>query len=264
MRLAGKVAIVVGAGQQPGSTIGNGRATALRFAQEGATLLLVDTNADWVEETCELVRGEGATASVLVADVTDEDACRVIAETCLARHGRIDVLHNNVGRFRGDTNTTSLNAEVWDAIMATNLKAMFMTSKHALPAMRAQGTGAIVNVSSTSSLVGGRTLAYKTSKGGVNTLTQHLAFENAPFGVRANAILPGLMDTPMAVGGRAAESGIDEEAMRAQRHAQVPLSARMGTAWDVANAALFLASDEAQYITGVLLPVEGGLLLKTG
>ena len=264
MRLADKVAIVVGAGQQPGSTIGNGRAAAIRFAQEGATLLLVDHNADWVEETRELVQDEGATASVLVADVTDEDACRAIAETCLTRYGRIDVLHNNVGRFRGDTDTIALDAEIWDTIMATNLKAMFMTCKHALPAMRKQGTGAIINVSSTSSLAGGRTLAYKTSKGGVNTLTQHLAFENAPFGVRVNALLPGLMDTPMAVGGRAAEDGIDEEAMRARRHAQVPLSARMGTAWDVANAALFLASDEAQYITGVLLPVEGGLLLKVG
>lgn len=263
MRLAGKVAVVVGAGQQPGSTIGNGRATAVRFAREGATLLLVDRNADWAEETCEQIQAEGATASVLAADVMQEDACRAIAETCLARYGRIDVLHNNVGRFRGDTDCAALDVAVWDAIMAANLKAMFMTCKHALPAMREQRAGAIVNISSTSSLAGGRTVAYKTSKGAVNTLTQHLAMENAPFGVRVNAILPGLMDTPMAVGGRAAERGIDEAAMRAERQAQVPLRGRMGTAWDVANAALFLASDEAQYITGMLLPVEGGLLLKT-
>ncbi|WP_444746281.1 SDR family NAD(P)-dependent oxidoreductase [Phenylobacterium sp.] len=147
--------------------------------------------------------------------------------------------------------------------MAMNLKGMFMTCKHVLPHMIAQKSGAIINISSTSSLAARPTLTYKTSKGAVNTLTQHIAMENAPFGVRANAILPGLIDTPMAIERRAKERGVSREVVRAEREALVPML-RMGTAWDVANTAVFLASDEAQYITGVLIPVDGGLLVKRG
>jgi NAD(P)-dependent dehydrogenase (short-subunit alcohol dehydrogenase family) len=262
-RLDGKVAIIVGAGQQPGETVGNGRATAERFAQEGATLLLVDINDAWVQDTQRAVQQYGGSSSVLLADITREEDCKAIAQTCMQRYGRIDILHNNVGRSRGDRKTVDMDAAVWDEIMAMNLKGMFMTCKHVLPHFIAQQSGCIINISSTSSLAARPTLTYKTSKGAVNTMTQHIAMENAAHGVRANAILPGLIDTPMAIERRAQERGVSRDVIRAEREALVPMK-RMGTAWDVANTALFLASDEARYITGVLIPVDGGLLAKVG
>ena len=141
---------------------------------------------------------------------------------------------------------------------------MFLTCKHVLPVMRAQKSGVVINISSTASLCSRHDLAYKTAKAGVNAMTQNMAIENAPYGVRVNAILPGLMDTPMAIERRARERGLDRQIIRRERDEQVPLKQRMGTAWDVAAAALFLASDEAQYITGVLLPVDGGLSARVG
>lgn len=259
-RLDGKIVIITGAGQQPGATPGNGRATAIRFAEEGATCVLVDINHDWADETREMIGGD---AIVIAADVTDEAACQDIVARTLADFGRIDVLHNNVGMSKGDRATTDLDAEVWDRIMTLNLKSMFMLCKATLPSMRANGSGAINTISSTSSLSMRPTVAYKTSKGAINTFTQHIAAENAPFGVRANVIVPGLIDTPMAIERRAAETGRLREDIRAERDALVPMG-HMGEALDVANAAVFLASDEAKYITGVLLPVDGGLLLKRG
>jgi NAD(P)-dependent dehydrogenase (short-subunit alcohol dehydrogenase family) len=241
-RLAGKIAIITGAGQQPGATPGNGRATAIRFSQEGATCVLVDRNRDWAQETLDMLDGE---ASVIAADVTNETACREIVHTTLERHGRIDILHNNVGMSKGDRATSDLDTEVWDQIMTLNLKSMFMLCKHALPSMREKRSGAIINISS------------------INTFTQHIAAENAAFGVRANVIVPGLIDTPMAIERRAQETGRTREDIRAERDAMVPMG-YMGAAWDVANAAVFLASEEARYVTGVLLPVDGGLLLKRG
>jgi len=259
-RLENKIAVVVGAGQQPGGTPGNGRAVAERYAEEGATLLLVDINREWAEDTLQAI---GAPASVLVADITREEDCQAITRTAMERYGRIDILHNNVGRSGGDRKTSEMDVHMWDEIMAMNLKGMFMTCKHALPVMVAQQSGCIINISSTSSLAARPTVTYKTSKGAVNAFTQHLAMENAKFGIRANAILPGLIDTPMAIERRAKERGVDREVVRAERDALVPLG-YMGSAWDVANAAVFLASDESRYITGVLLPVDGGLLVKRG
>jgi NAD(P)-dependent dehydrogenase (short-subunit alcohol dehydrogenase family) len=266
MRLKDKIAIVVGAGQTPGETIGNGRATALRFAQEGASVLLVDNNEAWATDTSRMIEadGHGGRHTVLAADITREADCQRIADTCVARYGRIDVLHNNVGRSRGDRNTPDMDVAMWDEIMALNLKGMFMTCKHVLPQMKKQMSGSIINISSVASLAGRQTVTYKTSKGAVNTLTQHIAIENAKFGVRCNAILPGLMDTPMAIERRHKERNVPREVVRAERDEMVPLLGKMGTGWDVANAALFLASDEAKYITGVLLPVDGGLLVKRG
>ncbi|HRO81469.1 MAG TPA: SDR family NAD(P)-dependent oxidoreductase, partial [Alicycliphilus denitrificans] len=258
-RLAGKVAIIVGAGQQPGETVGNGRAVAERFAEEGARLLLVDIQPDALKDTEDKLRSMGAQVASVLADITREDDCARIAAQCVATFGRIDVLHNNVGRSKGDKSTVELGADMWDEIMAMNLKGMFMTCKHVLPQMIAQKEGSIINISSTSSLSARPTVAYKTSKGAVNTFTQHLAYENAAHGVRANAILPGLIDTPMAIERRAQERGVSREVVRAEREAMVPMK-RMGSAWDVAHAAVFLASDEARYITGVLLPVDGGLV----
>lgn len=264
MRLAGKIAIVVGGGQQPGETAGNGRATCIRFAEEGATVLIVDNNLAWAEETLSAVQQKGK-GSVLEADITHEAACRKIAETCVDRYGRIDVLHNNVGRARGDTGTVELDVAVWDELMAMNLKGMFMTCKHVLPIMRQQKSGCIINISSTSSFTGWQPLTYKTSKGAVNSMTQHMALENAQYGIRINAILPGLMNTPMAIERRVKERNVDRDTIRRERAAQVPLRVEEGgNAWDVANAAVFLASEEARYITGILMPVDGGLLLKIG
>ncbi len=265
MRLKDRIAIVVGGGQQPGETTGNGRAACLRFAEEGAKVLVVDANPEWAAETVAMIGAKGGTASWFEADITREASCKAIADTCVTRYGRIDILHNNVGRARGDSGTVELAAEMWDELMALNLKGMFMTIKHVLPVMRAQGAGVIINISSTSSFAAGQPLTYKTSKGAVNSMTQHMAFENAPYGVRINAILPGLMNTPMAIERRVRERNLSREQVRAERAAQVPLAvSEAGNAFDVANAAVFLASDEARYITGVLLPVDGGLLLKIG
>jgi len=232
----------------------------MRFAEEGAICVLVDINAEWAEQTREMIGGD---AMVVAADVTDEAACQDIVARALSKFGRIDVLHNNVGLSKGDRATTDLDADVWDRIMTLNLKSMFMLCKATLPSMRENGSGAINTISSTSSLSMRPTVAYKTSKGAINTFTQHIAAENARYGVRANAIVPGLIDTPMAIERRAAETGRSREDIRAERDALVPMG-HMGQALDVANAAVFLASDEAKYITGVLLPVDGGLLLKRG
>jgi NAD(P)-dependent dehydrogenase (short-subunit alcohol dehydrogenase family) len=262
-RLRGKIAIIVGAGQQPGQTIGNGRATAERFAEEGASLFLVDINPDWLKDSVDSVKKYGHPVESLVADITDEDQCKLIAECCMKSFGRIDILHNNVGLSKGDKKTVDLESSTWEYIMQRNLKGMFMTCKYVLPHMVEQKSGCIINVSSTASLAARPTLAYKTSKAAVNAMTQHIAVENARFSVRANALLPGLIDTPMAINRRAQERGVDPSVIRKERNALVPMG-RMGTAMDVANAAVFLACDEAAYITGVLLPVDGGLLQKRG
>jgi NAD(P)-dependent dehydrogenase (short-subunit alcohol dehydrogenase family) len=264
MRLKDKIAVVVGGGQQPGETIGNGRAVCLRFAQDGAKVLVVDREQALADETVQMIEKDGGTASAFAADITDDAQCAAIIATATERYARIDILHNNVGRSRGDANTAEMDAAVWDEIMAMNLKGMFMTCKHALPVMRRQGGGVILNVSSISSICSGQTVTYRTSKGAVNTLTQHIAAENAAYGIRANAILPGLMDTPMAIVRRANERGGDPQVIRDERDAKVPLGGRMGTAWDVANAALFLASDEAAFISGVLLPVDGAMMVRIG
>lgn len=270
MRLKDKVAIVVGAGQQPGETLGNGRATAIRFAREGARVLLVDRDEERAAATGGIIAGEGGEASVAAADITREADCRAIAEICVERYGRIDILHNNVGRSEGDRGTAEMNCDVWDELFAMNLKGMFMTCKHVLPVMRAQRSGVILNVSSIASICARREathrsgVAYKTSKGAVNTLTHHIALENAEYGIRCNAILPGLIDTPMAIERRARERNVDRDTVRRERDDRVPLSRRMGTAWDVANAAVFLASDEAQYVTALIMPVDGGLSAQIG
>ena len=264
MRLRDKKAIVVGAGQTPGETMGNGRATAIRFAQEGASVLLVDKRIASAEETASIIAKEGGKASILGADITIEKDCQAIAATCLERYGRIDILHNNVGTLEGDASLIDLSEENWSRLMDVNLKGMFLTCKHVLPIMRDQKSGVIINISSTASLCTRRPLAYRAAKAAINAMTQTLAIENAEYGVRVNALLPGLMDTPMAIERRARERGVDRQTIRRERDTQVPLGHKMGTAWDVAAAAVFLASDEARYITGVLLPVDGGLSVRIG
>jgi NAD(P)-dependent dehydrogenase (short-subunit alcohol dehydrogenase family) len=263
-RLAGKVAIVTGAGQTPGDTMGNGRATAILFAREGARVLLVDRDERSARETSAKIEAEGGRSAVAVADVSRLDGCRALTDTCLERFGRIDVLHNNVGIGAGDSGPVHLREEAWDRIHAVNLKSMFLTCKCVLPVMRRQGSGVILNVSSIASICSVGMLAYKTSKAGVNALTHSLALGNAEHGIRVNAILPGLMNTPMAIEGISRALGRDKDEVIRTRDAQVPLGHKMGTAWDVAYAALFLASDEAKFITGVLLPVDGGQSARIG
>jgi NAD(P)-dependent dehydrogenase (short-subunit alcohol dehydrogenase family) len=262
-RLADKVAIVVGAGQTPGATIGNGRATALRFAQEGARLFLVDRRLESAEETRALIEAEGGEAVAFRADVTHEADCAALAAACLERFGRIDVLHNNVGIGRGDAGPTQITEAAWDAIHDTNLKSAVFTCKHVLPSMRARRNGVIVNISSVAAVCSVGIIAYKTSKAALNAFTQSLAIGNARYNIRANAIMPGLMNTPMAIEGYVA-AGRDRAELIAERNASVPLGAQMGSAWDVANAALFLASDEAKFITGVCLAVDGGQSARIG
>ena len=256
-RLAEKIAVVVGAGQTPGATIGNGRATAIRFAEEGATVLLVDKDAASASETLTLIEERGGSGSTLVADITDEAQCKSITEVCLERYGRIDVLHNNVGIGEHDSGPTSITEEIWDRIFHVNLKAIMFTCKHALPAMRKQGAGSIINISSIAAVCEIGLVSYKASKAALNAYTHTLATGGAKFGIRANVIMPGLMNTPMAIEGNVA-AGHEREALIKRRNESVPLGGEMGSAWDVANAALFLASDEAKFITGVCLPVDGG------
>ncbi|HEV2364839.1 MAG TPA: SDR family NAD(P)-dependent oxidoreductase [Caulobacteraceae bacterium] len=263
-RLADKTAVVVGAGQTPGSTIGNGRATAILFAREGARVACVDRVRASAEETVAAISAEGGQALAFEADISREADCEALIADAGARLGRIDILHNNVGIGGGDGPAHRLERASWERILSVNLEGMWLTIKHALPVMRAQGGGAIVNISSLASIAPANMLAYEVSKAGVNKLTTSVAAANARHGVRCNAILPGLMDTPMAVEGIAQASGRSVNEVRAARDARVPLGGRMGTAWDVAYAALFLASDEAKFITGVLLPVDGGMSVRVG
>jgi NAD(P)-dependent dehydrogenase (short-subunit alcohol dehydrogenase family) len=266
-RLAGKVAIITGAGQSEGQGIGNGRATAIAFTREGATVVLADLDEASAQETADTA---GENASVVQADVSAEADCARLVATCLDRHGRVDVLHHNVGIGTGDGWTENLDMVAWERIMRVNAGSAAMLAKAVVPSMRDQGGGAITHVSSiaavcaTTSALGNPPLSYKMSKAALNALTQSLAQSYAGDGIRVNAIMPGLIDTPMGVDAAAREFGLDRERYAEARNNAVPLKGGMGSAWDVANAAVFLASDEARFITGALLPVDGGQSCRIG
>lgn len=263
-RLQDRVAVVVGAGQTAGETVGNGRATAITFGREGARLVLADRDRTTLEETAELVRAEGAEVATVVADIAGDNGPDSVVRAAVDAFGRIDVLHNNVGIGAGDGPPHHLDDHAYDLIMDVNLRAMWRTCRAAVPVLRQSEHGAIVNVSSLASIAAaGNLTAYKLSKAGVNALTQNLALTNAKHGLRANAILPGFIDTPMAVDAPARALDTDRASVADLRASIVPLG-RQGTAWDVANAALFLASDEAAFITGVLLLVDGGQGARVG
>jgi NAD(P)-dependent dehydrogenase (short-subunit alcohol dehydrogenase family) len=264
VRLEAKTAIVVGAGQRPGETIGNGRAVAVLFAREGASVLAVDRDADSAAETVALIVAEGGDAAAFTADVRSANDCAAAVANALERWGRIDVLHNNVGIGAPDASALELDEASWHRIMDTNLTGMFLTCKHVLPIMREQGSGSVVNVSSIAAVAAYPLLAYKISKAAVNAMTCQLAITNADRGVRVNAIMPGLMNTPMAIETIANQRQIPREELIRKRDARVPLGKKMGSAWDVARAALFLASDDASFITGVVLAVDGGQSLRIG
>ena len=269
-RLDGKVAIVTGAGQTPGEEIGNGRATAILFSREGARLVLADRDRDSAEATREAIAGEGGEAVVAEGDVSAEDDCRRFVSTAVERFGGLDVVHNNVGIATGDGWAEWIELEAWEQIMRVNAGGALLMAKAALPVMKEQESGAITNVSSIASVVAGAEmlrnppLGYKSSKAAMNAITHALAGAYAPHGIRVNAILPGLINTPMGVDAVAGALGIDREEYVRMRNEAVPLKGGMGRAWDVANAALFLASDEARFITGVLLPVDGGQSARVG
>jgi NAD(P)-dependent dehydrogenase (short-subunit alcohol dehydrogenase family) len=266
MRLENKIATVVGAGQSAGEGMGNGRATVLRFAQEGAKVLAVDSNLASAEETAAIARESGGDCVAFAADVTKEAALAAMVEDARQRWGRVDILHYNVGVSiaGGDAPLDKITEDAFDRIAAINLRGAIMACKHVLPVMRAQRSGVIVTISSVAAWEQYPNVVYKATKAGLIAFTQQIAIQNAEFGIRANVILPGLMDTPMAVDTRARATGKPRAEVAAARDAKVPLRKRMGTAWDVANAALFLASDEANFITGAALPVDGGMSVKVG
>ncbi|OHV30175.1 MULTISPECIES: SDR family NAD(P)-dependent oxidoreductase [Pseudofrankia] len=258
-RLAGKTAIVVGGGQRPGATIGNGRATAVAFAREGARVLVVDRDLNAAEETVAQLRAEGGYGLAHSADITRPADCETIVRAATEAFGRVDILHNNVGAVvAAGTEATSLDD--WERGLSINLTGLWLVCRQFLPVMRAQGHGVVLNISSLAGLLAGAN-PYSIGKNGVNALTRGLALEYAPHGIRVNAIVPGMIDTPIGVDRVVEATGRDRDEVAAARATQVPMG-RQGTAWDIANAAVFLASDEASYITGVILPVDGGSALQ--
>jgi NAD(P)-dependent dehydrogenase (short-subunit alcohol dehydrogenase family) len=266
MRLRDKIAIVIGAGQSPGEGMGNGRATCLRFAQEGAKVLAVDNRLASAQDTADAVTKAGGECVAWEADVTREATLAATMQEARRRWGRIDVLHYNVGVSLGggDAPILEITEEAFDRVCAINLRGCVMACKHVLPIMREQRSGVIITISSLAAWEDYPYVAYKASKAAMIAFTQQLAIQNAEYGIRANVILPGLMDTPMAVDTRARRTGKPRAEIAAARDAKVPLRGKMGTAWDVANAALFLASEEANFITGAALPVDGGALVRIG
>jgi NAD(P)-dependent dehydrogenase (short-subunit alcohol dehydrogenase family) len=265
-RLIDKTAIVVGAGQQPGETIGNGKAIATVLAQEGAQVLCVDRELARAEETAAAIVKVGGRATSFQADIIVATQAASILTTAQERMGRVDILVNNVGIgiMGGDGPADVADEASYDRTMEVNLKGMWLTIKAAIPVMRKQNGGAIVNISSLEAVSGDSLLAYELSKAGVNRLSVAVAINNAKHGIRCNAVLPGLMDTPLAIVAVSTAIGSTPEEARRLLRARVPLKNELGTGWDTAKAVLFLASDEARYITGVMLPVDGGMAARIG
>ena len=253
-RLAGKVAIVTGAGSRAAG-IGNGRAAAILFAREGARVLVVDRSRAAAEATLKMILGEGGEAAVFDADVTRSDDCAAMVDDAVRRWGRLDILDNNVG-IGGRGTVVEVSEEDWERVMRVNVTGMMLASKHAIPVLARGGGGAIVNISSISALRPRGLTPYSASKGAVIALTRAMAIDHAQQGIRVNCVAPGPVYTPMVYA-----DGMSEE-LRERRRCASPLGIE-GTGWDVGYAALFLVSDEARYITGVVLPVDGGVTISS-
>jgi NAD(P)-dependent dehydrogenase (short-subunit alcohol dehydrogenase family) len=253
-RLAGKVAIVTGAGSRA-EGIGNGRAAAILFAREGAKVLAVDQNRGAADATVGTIKSEGGEAAALAADITRADDCRAMVDEAVRRWGRLDILDNNVG-IEGRGTLVETDEAQWEKVMRVNVLGMMLTSKHAIPAMIRTGGGAIVNISSISALRPRGLTPYSVSKGAVIALTRAMAIDHAAQGIRVNCIAPGPVYTPMVYA-----AGMSEDQRERRRRAS-PLGIE-GTGWDIGHAALFLVSDEARYITGVVLPVDGGVTIAS-
>jgi NAD(P)-dependent dehydrogenase (short-subunit alcohol dehydrogenase family) len=258
-RVDGKVAIVTGAGSVPGPGIGTGKATAVVLAREGARVVLADLFADRAEQTRELIESEGGTALVFAADCTKAAECEAMVTAAVDAFGTVDILVNNIGRASLGT-VVDTTEEAWDQAFAINLRTAFLASKFAVPVMAAQGSGSIVNIASISALRGDGTLAYSAAKGGLVAMTIDMAYSHGRQGIRVNAIAPGHITTPMVHSVSA--PGPRAEFMD-QMRSQAGLLGTPGDGWDVGWAATFLASDEARWITGAVLPVESGVLSVT-
>ena len=255
-RLENKVAIVTGAGSS-GSGVGTGKAISIQFAREGCKVLLMDQDQSAAKETLSAINSEGGEASVFEADVTQSNDCRKAVEAASDRYGQLDILVNNVG-ILGPGNVVTVEENDYDKVMDVNLKAMVLMSKYAVPAMIQGGGGSIVNMSSILGLRSGsvfESVPYSVSKGGVVALTTTMASEHGRDNIRINALAPGYLYTPMV-------AGLMTDEQRELRRRAAPMGTE-GTAWDVAWAALFLASDEARWVTGVVLPVDAGILTTT-
>lgn len=262
MRLRDKVVLVTGCGSS-GPGWGNGKAISVLFARQGARIYGIDRDEAAADETRRLIEGEGGTCVAAAGDVTDAgEVARLVAD-CAARFGRIDVLVNNVGRSEPG-GPVELDEATFDEQIAVNLKSAYLTCKAVLPIMERQGGGAVVNVASVAGLryIGKPQVAYSAGKAALIQLTKTTAVIYAPKGVRLNCVVPGLMDTPLVRRLADKYAGGDYEGFSAHRNRQVPMG-RMGDAWDVAHAALFLASDEAKYVTATELVVDGGLTAAT-
>ena len=248
-RLEGKVAIVTGAGSS-GAGVGNGKAAAILMAREGARVLLVDQAAARAQETLEIIQGEGGEASVFQGDMTRLADCEAMAQAAVDRYGRVDILDNNVGISQRGTVVEVSEAD-WDRVMTVNLKTMVLAAKAVIPRMMATGGGSIINIASIAGLRAHLSTPYTASKAGVIGLTISMAADHARDNIRVNAIAPGLVYTPMVA------PRMDDDLRQYRRNA-APMQVE-GTGWDIGYAAVFLASDEARWITGVVLPVDAGL-----
>jgi NAD(P)-dependent dehydrogenase (short-subunit alcohol dehydrogenase family) len=257
-RLHNKVAIVTGAGTIDDGW-GNGKAIAVTFAREGATVVCVDRRLDAAESTSALIHKDGGQSLALATDVSREDEVDGLISEVLSKFGHIDVLVNNVGVGIAKP-TVEMTLKEWELVQRINLTSMFLTIRGVLPGMLARNSGVIVNVSSIASMrwTGVPFVSYASSKAGVNQLTQSIAMEHAQDGIRCNAVVPGFIDTPTVYAGLAADDELLAIALKDKRNRTCPTGA-MGDAWDVANAALFLSSEESRYITGNLLVIDGGL-----
>lgn len=252
-RLAGKVAIVTGAGSS-GPEIGNGKATAILFAREGAKVLCADAVLERAEETAAAIAREGNVASAFKCDVSKAADCKAMVEAAVQRYGRLDILDNNVGiSVRADV--LEVTEEQWDKVMAVNVKSIVLTSKYAIPQMIKAGGGSIITISSIAGLRANQSTPYSTSKAAVIGITRSMAGDHGRQGIRVNCIIPGLIYGPMTAPRM-------DAALRETRKNAAPLGTE-GTGWDVAWAAVFLASDEARWITGVALPVDAGFLVMS-
>ncbi len=261
-RLQGRIAIVTGAGCI-GPGWGNGRATAVRFAEEGARIFAVDRELDSVTETVERVKAVGGEIVTHQCDVTDSASVEVMVKTCLEHFGRIDVLVNNVGGSAAG-GPVEMGEAIWDAQVDSNLKSVFLTLKHVLPVMEKQKAGAVVNIASTSGLrwTGSAQVGYAATKAGVIQLSRVVAVQYADKGIRVNTVVPGQLHTPMVEARLAKQrAGGDVEALLKSRLDRIPIGF-MGDGRDTANAALFLASDEARFITGTEIVVDGGMTVR--
>lgn len=258
-RVEGKVAIVTGAGSTPGPGIGTGKASAAVLAREGASVLCVDLFPERAEETKALIESEGGRAEVFGGDCTKDADCAAMVAAAVDAFGTVDILVNNIGRALVGT-VVDTSEEAWDQSMAVNLRTAFLASKHAVPVMAAKGAGAIVNISSISAVRGDGTVAYSAAKGALLAMTIDMAYSHGREGIRVNAIAPGHITTPMVHA--VSQPGAGAEFMDTMRR-EAGLLGTAGDGWDVGWAVGFLASDEARWITGVLLPVDSGVLAVT-